>query len=78
MFFLSSLADFFSFSHDFKQRGKELVDLEIHPQVQLQLTHIMSNSLAEAFKAMTSVTTSAEVGASSCSGGTRRSKSPVF
>ena len=52
--FSEVLADIFCFSHDVKQKGTEFeIGLE-GPQVNLQLTQMMSISLSEASKAMTS------------------------
>ena len=49
------LVDFFSFPHDFTQ-GSSVFDvcLEMHPQVCLQLTQMLSINLSEAPKAVTS------------------------
>jgi hypothetical protein len=53
-FFPEVLADLFRFSHDIKQRGNEYVDrYDIHPELHVQMSQIMSISLSEASKAMT-------------------------
>ena len=52
--FSEVLADFFWFSHDVKQRGTVFEGRPWNPQVHLQLTEMMSISLSEASKAMTS------------------------